>query len=300
MCRSVPAFRSSWSGLCVGHGRKGFPHDTRRHKKLSAPFAGAGRAQESPICNNGGAGRFADTPRESPTLVPPDHAHTPRRRRRNARRSCQPRADAVRPRRGHRAHRPRSRPRSRDQRVRPRAARRGPAPDRRLRGAETPAPAAQFRARAHADRARRPGRPRHGARSRRRRLHHEAVPSFGAGSAGAGADTPRACERQIRPRPRPAAARHGGTAPVLRRAAARAVDAGDRRGRSSCSCARARSSPSSSSSITSTDGRAPRPATPWRWSSTRLRKKLEPSGVEIRTVRGMGYLIEKPRQNPPQ
>ena len=32
----------------------------------------------------------------------------------------------------------------------------------------------------------------------------------------------------------------------------------------------------------------------------RLRKKLEPSGVEIRTVRGMGYLIEKPRQNPPQ
>jgi two-component system OmpR family response regulator len=29
----------------------------------------------------------------------------------------------------------------------------------------------------------------------------------------------------------------------------------------------------------------------------RLRKKLEPSGVEIRTVRGMGYLIEKPRQN---
>ena len=176
----------------------------------------------------------------------------------------------------------------------------GPAPDRRLRGAETPAPAAQFRARAHADRARRPGRPRHGARSRRRRLHHEAVPSFGAGSAGAGADTPRACERQIRPRPRPAAARHGGTAPVLRRAAARAVDAGDRRERSSCSCARARSSPSSSSSITSTDGRAPRPATPWRWSSTRLRKKLEPSGVEIRTVRGMGYIIEKPRQNPPQ
>ena len=27
----------------------------------------------------------------------------------------------------------------------------------------------------------------------------------------------------------------------------------------------------------------------------RLRKKLEPSGVEIRTVRGMGYLIEKPQ-----
>ena len=27
----------------------------------------------------------------------------------------------------------------------------------------------------------------------------------------------------------------------------------------------------------------------------RLRKKLEPSGVNIRTIRGMGYLIEKPR-----
>ncbi|HYC38413.1 MAG TPA: response regulator transcription factor [Usitatibacter sp.] len=27
----------------------------------------------------------------------------------------------------------------------------------------------------------------------------------------------------------------------------------------------------------------------------RLRRKIEPSGVEIRTVRGMGYLIEKPR-----
>jgi two-component system OmpR family response regulator len=28
----------------------------------------------------------------------------------------------------------------------------------------------------------------------------------------------------------------------------------------------------------------------------RLRKKLEPSGVDIRTVRGMGYLIEKPHE----
>ena len=26
----------------------------------------------------------------------------------------------------------------------------------------------------------------------------------------------------------------------------------------------------------------------------RLRRKLEPAGVDIRTVRGMGYLIEKP------
>jgi two-component system OmpR family response regulator len=26
----------------------------------------------------------------------------------------------------------------------------------------------------------------------------------------------------------------------------------------------------------------------------RLRRKLEPSGVDIRTVRGMGYLIDKP------
>jgi two-component system OmpR family response regulator len=26
----------------------------------------------------------------------------------------------------------------------------------------------------------------------------------------------------------------------------------------------------------------------------RLRRKLEPSGVDIRTVRGMGYLIDRP------
>jgi two-component system OmpR family response regulator len=32
----------------------------------------------------------------------------------------------------------------------------------------------------------------------------------------------------------------------------------------------------------------------------RLRRKLEPSGVEIATVRGMGYLIDKPRQDPPR
>jgi two-component system OmpR family response regulator len=29
----------------------------------------------------------------------------------------------------------------------------------------------------------------------------------------------------------------------------------------------------------------------------RLRRKLESSGVDIRTVRGMGYLIEKPTNN---
>ena len=69
---------------------------------------------------------------------------------------------------------------------------------------------------------------------------------------------------------------------------------------SSCSCARARSSPSSSSSITSTGGRATSTSNAVEVVVYRLRKKLEPSGVEIRTVRGMGYIIEKPRQNPPQ